>query len=58
MVRWTIGRKTVLVVAVGVIIGFAIVIAAQSLGERQRMKSLAQNSGEFRSEVQHLPALM
>ncbi|MDE0941616.1 MAG: HAMP domain-containing methyl-accepting chemotaxis protein [Alphaproteobacteria bacterium] len=44
MVRWTIGRKTVLVVAVGVIIGFAIVIAAQSLGERQRMKSLAQNS--------------
>ncbi|MDA1097583.1 MAG: HAMP domain-containing methyl-accepting chemotaxis protein [Proteobacteria bacterium] len=44
MSSWTIGRKTVAVVAIGVVVSFAIVIAAQSLGERQRLESLAQDS--------------
>ncbi len=44
MVSWTIGRKTAAVVAIGVAVGFAIVIAAQSMGERQRLKTLAEGS--------------
>ncbi|NQV61856.1 MAG: HAMP domain-containing protein [Alphaproteobacteria bacterium] len=51
MFSWTIGRKTVAVVAMGVVLGFAIVIAAQSLGERQRLKSQAQGSNLSLTEL-------
>ncbi len=44
MFKWTIGRKTVAVVAVGIVINFAIVIGVQSWGERQQLKALAQES--------------
>ncbi|MDP6692123.1 MAG: methyl-accepting chemotaxis protein [Alphaproteobacteria bacterium] len=48
---WTIGRKTVAVVAIGVILGFAVVIASQSLGERQRLKALAQGSNHSLTQL-------
>ena len=44
MFSWTTGRKTVAVVAIGIIINFAIIIAVQSWGERQQLRSLAQDS--------------
>ncbi len=48
---WTIGRKTVAVVAIGVVLGFAVVIGSQSLGERKRLKAQAQNSNHSLTEL-------
>ena len=51
MFALTIGRKTSAVVAAVVITGFAVVIAAQSIGERQRLKSLAQDSNHSLTQL-------